>query len=171
MRRLYLSCIIVILVILFIGIFTYLCRFIEPKISITAAIRPITISDYNRIKERKDESFAASKIDDFRNVSLEIKYTEPLALIKNRKITFEHLSKTIAKGGKVIELSGGYSEQDNKNELKAEYTESAEVYLNGQSVYFLKDLLDDNKIRISWDKLGTGKEERIYYLSDLIELE
>ncbi len=152
----------------FIGMIAYPISFAEPKITVKAEIKPITDLDYNRIKERSEPFIATAKKDDFRRIDMEIKYSEPLAIISNRKIEFDHLYTALDKGSKVVNLSGGANEQDNNNELTALYTESAEVYLNGLSVENFKSLFNNHKIKIRWEKFGTGKEERIYYLNDLI---
>ncbi|MHB8126582.1 MAG: hypothetical protein ACYDEJ_13260 [Desulfitobacteriaceae bacterium] len=157
------------ILIVFIGMIVYLMTFSEPKITVTAEIKPITDLDYNRIKERTEPFIAAAKKDDFKRIYIEINYSEPLAIISNRKIEFDHLTAVLDKGSSnVINLSGGNSKQDNNNELIAFYSESAEVYLNEISEDDLKNLFNNHKIKISWDKFGTGKEERVYYLKDFI---
>lgn len=154
----------------FIGMIVYLMTFAQPKITIRAEIKPITDLDYNRIIERQEPFIATAKKDNFKRIDMEIKYLEPLAIISKRKIEFDHLYTALDKGTKIENLSGGASEQDNNNELIAFYTESIEVYLNEISVDEFKSLFNNHKIKISWDKFGTGKEERVYYLKDLIEV-
>lgn len=156
------------ILIMFIGIIVYLITFAEPKITVSAEIKPITDLDYNRIKERSEPFIATAKKDDFKRIYMEIKCSEPLGIISNRKIEFDHIYTAIDKESKVVNLSGGPFEQDNPGEITASYTQSAEVYLNGLSVGELMDLFKDHKIKISWNKFGTGNEERIYHLKDLI---
>jgi hypothetical protein len=161
---------IILILLLFMSIFVYLMLFIEPKITIKAEINPITDLDYNRIKERSEPFIETAKKDDFKKVYLEIRYSEPLILISNRKIEFNHLFTPSDSGRGIVNLSGGTGENDNPNKSRAEYTESAEVFLNGKSIDDLKGLFENHEIKISWDKLGAGRQERIYYLKDLIEI-
>ena len=96
---------------------------------------------------------------------------QSITKFSNRKIEFNHLltSATITKSG-VVNLSGGRSERDNPNESIADYMENAEIYLNGMSINELKSLFNDYVIKVSWDKLGAGRVERIVHLNDFIEI-
>lgn len=156
------------LVLLLIGSILYLTPFIEPKIAIRAEINSITAEDYKRIKERTDPFINSASEDDFKKINFHLDYSEPLFIISNRKIEFDGI-RSVLLGNKVINLSGGYSERDNSNERFASYSESAEVYLNGLSLSQFEDLFKDKKIVIYWDKLGTGREERVYYVQDLLD--
>lgn len=151
-----------------IAIIGYLISFSEPKITIKAEIKPVTDLDYNRITKRSESFITTAKKDDFKRIDIMIKYSQPKVIISNRKIEFDRLHTALESGNKVVNLSGGYGEQDNPGELTASYTQSAEVYLNGLSVGELMDLFKDHKIKISWYKFGTGNVERIYYLKDFL---
>jgi hypothetical protein len=156
------------ILIMYIGLIVYLISFAEPRITIKAEIKPISDADYQRIKERKEPFIATSQKDDFKRVELDINFFQPIAIISNRKIEFDSLQTVLGVGSKVVNLSGGDSEQDNANELKASYRENAEVYLNGASVEEFKDMFENHRIRLSWNKAGIGKEERVYNLNDLL---
>lgn len=78
------------------------------------------------------------------------------------------LESEIKDNKEIINLSGGYSDEDNPNKLTASYTQNAEVYLNGKSDQDLISLLSDYKISVSWNKKGEGRQTRVYYLKDFL---
>lgn len=158
------------ILLVFIGMISYLIMFTEPQITIEAEIKPITDSDYDRIKERTESYIKTAAKDDFKRIYVEINYSEPLVLISNRKIEFNGIFTPVfvAESGVII-LGGGRGEDDNPNKAKATYFESAEVYLNGKRIDEIKNSFDSHKIKISWNKFGT-KEERVYYLKDYIKI-
>lgn len=155
-----LSCIIALLLVLVI----YLVDFVEPKIMINFSINPIVEAD-NKGREIIEE-------DQLISVSLKIKVVQPLFIITDKKLEVDELMSVISFDDKRIDYCGGKGFTDNDNSKpEVSYRREIKVKLREATIDELTSLFDNLKIKLSWNKLFIGREERTYYLKNyLVEM-
>lgn len=138
----------------------YLINFVEPQIIINCSIKPITETSYNGTKLIKKE--------DLIKINLEFKVIQPLFIITNRNIEIDELSEAVTNDERAIYRGGSGFTMDNKSDLEAIYEREVDVLLKEITIDELDSLFDNVKIKVTWNKLFKGTEERTYYLKDYL---
>jgi hypothetical protein len=131
-----------------ITILIYLIYFIEPKIAINTQF---------------------NSLDKGNRVVLDFKFIQPPLLIMDRKFEIDDLSESFSKAlGVESTIGGGSFSRDNKLELTAEYHQFVDISLRIKPEQ-INEIINSSTIKVSWIKLGFGKQERVYHISDYVK--
>jgi hypothetical protein len=154
----------------------YISSYVQPKIDFQAQITKISSGDYQTILANLHEGILAKKpvisqdqdigMDKFRNVSVKIKVTTPIGLIKSVKIERDPLHKYLENDDRIQILSGGGFEDGNGRE----YTDYIDIYLKKEiSEDQLRMLLKDCKIKVTWQNVWHSLDDKIFHLQDYLK--
>lgn len=153
----------------------YLLNFVEPQVIIEATIKPITAEDYKGMEGSEVIKMYKYNIDSFRNFTVRLQFKQPLFIIRDRKINTKSIFGDIDKGlsiddDRIIAINGGGFQQDNESETTAIYEFKHTIFLNNVSEDEIVNIFDDLKVEIEWNNILKGKEKRVYYIKDYLNV-
>ncbi len=161
-------------ILLFTALISYLAIYVQPKVSLTAQIKPVTEKDYNLFLQYSHNGYVGyaplenRTRENCRLLTVELQVRTPFLLVRDVNIRKDNLNRYLDDklyfdntADEFYEL-GSYYFTDNNNHL----IDGLDIYLDGMTDEKVYKFFGDYKVEITWIDLLNRKHKEYYYLKD-----
>lgn len=160
-------------ILLLTALIIYLVTYAQPKVTLTAQVKPVTEKDYQLFLQNSQHGYGGNAPiesrtrENCRLLTVELKVQKPFP-VRNISINKDNLNRYLDdklyfnKAADEFQGLGSYFLTDNKYHS----TDGIDIYLEGITDEKVYEFFGDYKIEISWVDLLNRKHKEYYYLKD-----
>ena len=161
-------------ILLLTALIIYLVMYAQPKVYLTAQIKPVTEKDYNLFLQYSQNGYGGNAPlesrtrENCRLLTVDLQVKKPFLLVRNINISKNNLNRYLGDkqyfdktADEFHDLGSYYSTDNNYHSI-----DGIDIYLAGMTDEKVYNFFGDYKIEISWVDLLNRKHKEYYYLKD-----